>query len=888
MLAGDINRDGQVNGSDIAAFLNAITDIPDWKSNNGLTNAQALYLLDVNRDGVVDNHDLQSFINDLIEHIPLVSEKLIGGVGDDTLYDGPGNEWMQGDGGNDTYRFDPSNDLTGTPRTDYVVENSDPATDDDTLNFTGYVEPVVTGSGANQLVAGNLTVTIANGATIADVVGPSVGNVLPAQPGNLSISVVSDSQLDLAWVDQATNESGYTVQRSLDGVDWSTLTKALPAGSTSFSDSGLDDATEYFYRVMATNAIGVSDFSDTQSTYTLPIAPSNIQVTSITPDEVTLTWQNNSTLATSFRIEQQLPDNSWTQIGTASADDNSITLNGTFNPTGTNSFRIEAYAVGGYSAAATMSVTGTAPEAPPIWSSPHRTLIRSTCRGMRQPMPPATRLRSTDGTTWTTIADHQAGTSFADTDLDEATEYYYQVTANDATGSSLSSDIQSANTLPIAPSNLQVASITPDEVTLTWQNNSTLATSFRIEQQLPDNSWTQIGTASADDNSITLNGTFDPTGTNSFRIEAYAVGGYSASATVSSTGTVPVAPAQLKVLPVSNTQFQITWIASATATSYTVERSLDGTSWTTAASGLPAYSTVFVDINRSEGTTVSYRVKAVNSVGVSAPSVTQSGTTLPTAASNLAITSITSTQANLSWQNHSANATSITVEQLISGIWTMVISGLSPTVTSTTVNGSFDTSANTYSFRILTNDTGGSSEALPVSSAAAAIAVTTGDAPGINAYSLATGFTVAVGANFVPATLQNSDTDTLTGPTVSNSTWSDTHGNSNDVSKSVQTDLQLTTSVDGSGNWTYVETYTVTTTVDISSQSGNGRRRRSLLRHDRTHRRNRLLPVHRQRPQQRLDCLGIGDPRRLHGRWLGNLGRFRERTVELLERCRPS
>ena len=90
---------------------------------------------------------------------------------------------MQGDGGNDTYRFDPSNDLTGTPRTDYVVENSDPATDDDTLNFTGYVEPVVTGSSANQLVAGNLTVTIANGATIADVVGPSVGNVFPPNRG---------------------------------------------------------------------------------------------------------------------------------------------------------------------------------------------------------------------------------------------------------------------------------------------------------------------------------------------------------------------------------------------------------------------------------------------------------------------------------------------------------------------------------------------------------------------------------------------------------------------------------------------------------------------------------------------------------------------------------
>ena len=105
--------------------------------------------------------------------------------GDDTLYDGPGNEWMQGDAGNDTYKFDPSNDLTGVPRSDYVVENSDPAIDDDTLDFTGYVEPVSTGSIANQVVAGNLTVTIANGATIADVVGPSVGTILPADTGQL-------------------------------------------------------------------------------------------------------------------------------------------------------------------------------------------------------------------------------------------------------------------------------------------------------------------------------------------------------------------------------------------------------------------------------------------------------------------------------------------------------------------------------------------------------------------------------------------------------------------------------------------------------------------------------------------------------------------------------
>ena len=243
--------------------------------------------------------------------------------------------------------------------------------------------------------------------------------------------MVSDSALHLSWVDEATNETGYTVQRSLDGVNWSTLTNALPAGSTSFDDSGLAEATEYFYRVMATNAIGTSGFSETQSAYTLPLAPSNLQVTSITPDEVTLTWQNNSDQATSFRIEQQVPDSSWTQIGTAAADDDSITLSGTFNPTGSNSFRIEAYAVGGYSAAATISVTGTAPEAPDnLVLTPTRPPIKSACLGTRWPMPRATRLAQPDGTTWTTIVSNQTGTSFTDTGLDEATEYYYQVTAS--------------------------------------------------------------------------------------------------------------------------------------------------------------------------------------------------------------------------------------------------------------------------------------------------------------------------------------------------------------------------------------------------------------------------------------------------------------------------
>ena len=92
-------------------------------------------------------------------------------------------------------------------------------------------------------------------------------NTIPAAPTNLSATGVSTTQIDLAWTDNASNETSYQVERSLDGVSFSTAA-TLAANSTSYSDTGLAAATQYYYQVVASNSAGNSAPSNIASATT--------------------------------------------------------------------------------------------------------------------------------------------------------------------------------------------------------------------------------------------------------------------------------------------------------------------------------------------------------------------------------------------------------------------------------------------------------------------------------------------------------------------------------------------------------------------------------------------------------------------------------------------
>jgi hypothetical protein len=91
-----------------------------------------------------------------------------------------------------------------------------------------------------------------------------IGEVVqaPAIPSNLVATPNSASlQIGLAWVDNATNETAYIVERALNGGAYSVIA-TLGQNIVSYIDTGLVVGVTYSYRVRAVNGLLISDWSN--------------------------------------------------------------------------------------------------------------------------------------------------------------------------------------------------------------------------------------------------------------------------------------------------------------------------------------------------------------------------------------------------------------------------------------------------------------------------------------------------------------------------------------------------------------------------------------------------------------------------------------------------
>ena len=120
----------------------------------------------------------------------------------------------------------------------------------------------------------------------------------PASPTNLAGQAVSSSRIDLTWSDNASDESGYKVERATTGGY--TTVATLAANTTSFSNTGLAADTLYSYRVVAYNGAGNSGYTNTVSVATLapPPPPSSPEPASVSWNSasatLTVNWSNSS------------------------------------------------------------------------------------------------------------------------------------------------------------------------------------------------------------------------------------------------------------------------------------------------------------------------------------------------------------------------------------------------------------------------------------------------------------------------------------------------------------------------------------------------------------------------------------------------------------------
>lgn len=196
--------------------------------------------------------------------------------------------------------------------------------------------------------------------------------------------------------------------------------------------------------------------------------------------------------------------------------------------------------------------------------------------------------------------------------------------------------ISSTEPAPAAPSNLVVTASTPTQVSLRWADNASNETGQSLERcvgttcvpliALPANATTYTDT------------TVGVLTTYTYRVRADGNGGASAFSNAATTttpqqviSTVPAAPSGLIAIATAAGPVQLSWVDNAsTEAAYNVYR-CTGSRCTpsTLVAALGANATTFTDTTVARGTRYTYRVRAVNAVGTSAPSASVTVTTAP-------------------------------------------------------------------------------------------------------------------------------------------------------------------------------------------------------------------------------------------------------------------
>src|SRR5207249_603523 len=138
--------------------------------------------------------------------------------------------------------------------------------------------------------------------------------VVPASPSGLTATAASASRINLAWKDNSTNETGFKIERSLDGASFTQIA-TVGASVTTYANTGLAAGTTYFYRVRATNANGDSAYSNVARAATAaPAEPTSLTATTSSASEIDLNWTDNSSDETACLIERSTGGTAFTQI----------------------------------------------------------------------------------------------------------------------------------------------------------------------------------------------------------------------------------------------------------------------------------------------------------------------------------------------------------------------------------------------------------------------------------------------------------------------------------------------------------------------------------------------------------------------------------------------
>ncbi len=155
---------------------------------------------------------------------------------------------------------------------------------------------------------GQVFVGTHNSLQVFGITGPSTPAQPPNAPANLSAQALSGSAIELNWTDSTVSPNfatNYAIQQSTDGVNFTTVANASQE-STSYTVTGLNQNTTYYFQIVGSNSAGssgpsnIANATTTNQTGQTPTAPQGLGATPASGSEVYLTWTNTATNETGF------------------------------------------------------------------------------------------------------------------------------------------------------------------------------------------------------------------------------------------------------------------------------------------------------------------------------------------------------------------------------------------------------------------------------------------------------------------------------------------------------------------------------------------------------------------------------------------------------------
>ena len=95
---------------------------------------------------------------------------------------------------------------------------------------------------------------------------------VPESPSGISVYTIDYNRIDVTWSEPESDGGAeieeYIIERSTNEEEWVQAGR-VDSSSSTYSDSELNESTQYFYRIKAKNKVGYSDFSESGSATTL-------------------------------------------------------------------------------------------------------------------------------------------------------------------------------------------------------------------------------------------------------------------------------------------------------------------------------------------------------------------------------------------------------------------------------------------------------------------------------------------------------------------------------------------------------------------------------------------------------------------------------------------